>query len=65
MHGLSDNSVISLLTWNGNGSVIYMYRKTIRVVPLMDSELDVCDEFAVDLDECDLDADPSGRVSGV
>ena len=49
----------------GVGSVIYVYRKTIRIAPIMDSELDVCDEFAVDSDECDLDADPSGRVSGV
>lgn len=37
-------------TWIGNGSVIYVYRKTIRVAPIMDSELDVCDEFAVDSD---------------
>ena len=27
----------------------------------MDSELDVCDEFAVDSDECDLDADASDQ----
>ena len=40
-----------------------MYRKTIRVAPIMDSdhELDVCDEFAVDSDECDLDADASDQ----
>ena len=31
----------------------------------MDSELYGCDEFAVDSDEYDMDADPSGRVSGV
>ena len=36
-----------------------MYRKNIRVAPIMDSELDGWDEFDVDSDECDLDADAS------
>ena len=39
--------------------------ENIRVALIMISELDVRDEFAVDSDECDLDVDPSGRVSGV
>ena len=33
--------------------------------PCCASELDGCDEFAVDSDEYYMDADPSGRVSGV
>ena len=57
--------IVLLSSWlNGTFHNLYVYRKTIHIAPIMDSELDVCDEFAVDSDECDLDADPSGRVSG-
>ena len=49
-----------LNTWIGNGSVIYVYRKTIRVAPIMDSEnwMSAMSLHAVETDECDLDADP-------
>ena len=46
-----------LNTWIGNGSVIYVYRKNIRVAPTWMA--------AVDSDVYDMNADPSGRVSGV
>ena len=50
-----------LNTWIGNGSVIYVYRKNIRVAPTWILNW----MAAVDSDEYDMDADPSGRVSGV
>ena len=52
---------VILNTWIGNGSVIYVYRKTIRVAPTWILNW----MAAVDSDEYDMDADPSGRVSGV